>query len=372
MPRKKRRSKGKRCGKLHKALCEKDVNGGDLAIEDFANAKDAKEALKRVARGFSSSAAIVSEAEKENMIPWYERTDFDTDFDSLSAEEGECESPAVVNTQDKTTSRSRGSKKNAKKKDITCKESDECGLIYPLDVWCLLAEYIRPEHVQKFALICKGARQAINMRTFWLRLYERHISQPKKLPERLQPDTIECRPGLRARIIRALFHGYEPFRTRILSQSNLRDPSSLESHMCISMWYKQALCNKQTKKVWVFYFKFSQKAAHEKRKPRYFSQRWFEQVDDLNENPEENHTILQVNCVNFLPLSPIQGHVLTKALVGISRDMKYNSIKLTFHSPRSDGRYRKEGGTVVILDPAYDAKVINWWSPLYPHFEDAM
>lgn len=154
---------------------------------------------------FSSAAAIVSDAELENMIPWYDRTD----FDSSSDEEGELESSA-----DKTMSRSKRSK-NKKKNNVTGDESSECGLIYPLDVWCLLAKYIRPEHVQKFALICKGARQAVNMRTFWLRLYNRHITQPKKLPERLQPDTIECRPGLRARIIRALFHGYEPFRSQI-------------------------------------------------------------------------------------------------------------------------------------------------------------
>ena len=311
---------------------------------------------------FSSAAAIVSDAELENMIPWYDRTD----FDSSSAEEGELESSV-----DKTMSRSKRSK-SKKKNNVTGDDSSECGLIYPLDVWCLLAKYIRPEHVQKFALICKGARQAVNMRTFWLRLYNRHIIQPKKLPERLQPDTIECRPGLRARIIRALFHGYEPFRSQIFSYSCLRDPSVLESYMCISMWYKQLMCNKQTKKVWVFYFKFSRKAAHVRRKPRYFSQKWFEQVDDLSDNPEENRCILQVNCTNFLPVYPVQGHVLTKALVCISHDMKHNSVKLTFHSPRSDGRYRKEDGTTVILNPAYEVKVINWWSPLYPHCEDAL
>lgn len=310
---------------------------------------------------------MVSEAEKENTVLWYDRTD----FDSLSAEEGEHESSADENAQEKTTSRPKGSKKNAKKKNAPCVEFSDCGSIYPLDVWCLLAWYILPEHIQMFALICKGAREATNTRTFWLRLYKRHISQPKKLPERLQPDRIECRPGLRARIIRALFHGYEPFRTRIVSHGNLHDPSLLESHMCISMWYKRALCNKQTKKVWVFYFKFTQKAAHVKRKPRYFSHKWFAQVNDLDDNPEENHSILQVNCVNFQPVSPVQGHVLTNASVGISRDMKHNSIKLTFHSPRSDGRYRKEDATSVILDPAYDVRVINWWNPLYPRCEDA-
>ena len=318
---------------------------------------------------FLFTAAIVDEAEKENMIPWYDRTD----FDSLSDGEDDDKSSTDINARQQTisTSRSKGSKKK-RKKDTPCAAPIENGLTYPLDIWCLLAQYIHPEHVQTFALICKGARQATNMRTFWLRLYKCYIIKPTKLPERLRPDRIECRPGLRARIIRALFHGNELFRTRIVSQSSLRDPSLLESHMCISMWYKQAMCNKQTKKVWVFYFKFSQKASGAKRKPRYFSKEWLAQVDDLSHNPEEDHSILQVNCVNYLPVCPIQGHVLTKASVGVSRDMKHNSVKLIFHSPRSDGRYRKEDGTSVILEPAYDVKVINWWSPLYPHCEDAL
>lgn len=310
---------------------------------------------------FLSAAAMVSEAEKENAVPWYDRTD----FDSMSEEESGKEPVTEV----KNRSRSKGLKKNSKKKDVAAVESSECGFTYPLDLWCLLAQYIQPEHVQNFALICKGARDATNLRMFWMRLYKRHVSNPKKLPERLQPDRIECRPGLRARIIRALFYGYELLRSRVAINIGLTDPSVLESQLCISMWYKQALCKKQTKKIWVFYFKFSQKSGSMKRKPAYFSPEWLAQVDDLSDNPEEGNCILQVNCVNFLPVCPIQGHVLTNASVGISRDMKHNSVKLTFHSPRSDGRYRKVDGTSVVLDPAYDVKVINWWSPGYPRQE---
>ena len=308
---------------------------------------------------FYSIAALVSDQGKENTVPWFERTDFDS--------EGEDEQERAI--EGKIKAASKGLKKNSKKKVVPSVESTECGVTYPLDVWCLLARYIRPEHIQSFALICKGARDAINMRTFWLRLYKRHISQPRKLPERLQPDRIECRPGLRARIVRALFHGYEPLRTQWTSNFGFTVPSVLESQMCISMWYKQGICKKQTKKVWVFYFKFSQKSDYAKRAPSYFSPKWLEQVDDLNYNPEERKTVLQVNCVNFLPVAPVQGHVLTKALVGVSRDMKHNSVKLTFHTPRFDGRYRKEEGKSVVLDPAYDVKVINWWRPGYPRQE---
>lgn len=367
MSRKKRKNKGQRSEKLQKALCNNDVNGRDPAVEDFANVKHAKEALRRLSRGFSSSAtAIVIEAEEENMIPWYDRTD----FDSVSDEEDE--KPSSGNHEQQTTSTSTPQRLKRKTKDAPCTECNQNGLLYPLDVWCLLAQYIEPEDVQKFALICKGARQATNMRTFWLRIYKCYINGPKKLPERLQPDRIECRPGLRTRIIRALFYGYEPFRTCIVSHNNLKDPDVLEGHMCISVWCKQALCKKRAKKIWAFYFKFSQKPSGMKRKPRYFSKEWLAQVDDLNYNPEDGHAILQINCVNYLPVSPVQGHVLTKASIGVSRDMKHNSVKLVFHSPRSDGRYRKDEGKSIILEPAYDVKVVNWWSPLYPHCEDAL
>ena len=143
---------------------------------------------------FFFEAALVVEAQKENLVPWYERTDFD-----LPSEEEEDEKERLVKGIRK------GSKKTPKKENP---DHNEYGFTYPLDVWCLLAQYIRPEQVQNFALICKGARDATNMRTFWLRIYKRHISQPMKLPERLQPHRIDCRPGLRARIIRALYHGY--------------------------------------------------------------------------------------------------------------------------------------------------------------------
>lgn len=363
MPRRKRKNRTERSERLREALYEKQVISGDVAISDFANAEDAKEALKRISRRLAANAAsLVCKHEKEDIVPWYERTDFDSEVEDEDEDEDE-EKPTE---EEKNRSTLTGRKKNVNLKAVVNGESSDDTVTYPLDVWCLLAQYIGPEHVQSFALICKGARDAINTRTFWLRLYNRHISHHKNLPERLRPERIECRPGLRARIIRALFHGYDPLRTRMTSKFGTVDASVLESRMCISMWYKQGICKKQTKKIWVFYFKFSRKSFGAKRLPIYFSPRWFAQVDDLNYNPEQYNSVLQVNCVNFLPLAPVQGHVLTRALVGISRDMSHNSVKLTFHSPRSDGRYLKENATSVVLDPVYDVKVLYWWSPGYP------
>lgn len=44
---------------------------------------------------------------------------------------------------------------------------------YPMDIWLLLASYIRPEDVVSFSLICKSAWTATCTAAFWTRLYRR-------------------------------------------------------------------------------------------------------------------------------------------------------------------------------------------------------
>ena len=75
---------------------------------------------------FFFEAALVIEAQKENLVPWYERTDFD-----LPSEEEEDEKERLVK------GRRKGSKKIPKKENP---DHNECGFTYPLDVWCLLAQ----------------------------------------------------------------------------------------------------------------------------------------------------------------------------------------------------------------------------------------
>lgn len=50
---------------------------------------------------------------------------------------------------------------------------NEDGGDYPVDIWLLLASYIRPEDVCKFALICKNAWIVTCTAAFWTRLYRR-------------------------------------------------------------------------------------------------------------------------------------------------------------------------------------------------------
>lgn len=44
---------------------------------------------------------------------------------------------------------------------------------YPIKIWLLLAEYIRPEDVKSFSLICKTTLSVVNTASFWIRLYKR-------------------------------------------------------------------------------------------------------------------------------------------------------------------------------------------------------
>lgn len=44
---------------------------------------------------------------------------------------------------------------------------------YPIDIWLLLASYIRPEDIVRFSLICKKAWTVTCTAAFWTRLYRR-------------------------------------------------------------------------------------------------------------------------------------------------------------------------------------------------------
>lgn len=69
-------------------------------------------------------------------------------------------------------------KKATRRKKTLCdsiKEGSCNGNMYPLDVWHLIAEYIRPEDTGKFASICKSSWNVVNTPVYWLNLYKRLV-----------------------------------------------------------------------------------------------------------------------------------------------------------------------------------------------------
>ncbi|XP_027699255.1 transmembrane protein 183A isoform X2 [Vombatus ursinus] len=71
-----------------------------------------------------------------------------------------------------------------KKKSKRHKEDPEgaVGEEYPMDIWLLLASYIRPEDIVKFSLICKDAWTVTCTAAFWTRLYRRKIVGNRQEP----------------------------------------------------------------------------------------------------------------------------------------------------------------------------------------------
>jgi hypothetical protein len=41
---------------------------------------------------------------------------------------------------------------------------------YPIDLWYLIAMYIAPEDIGRFALICQSTNHVVNTVPFWIRL----------------------------------------------------------------------------------------------------------------------------------------------------------------------------------------------------------
>ena len=63
----------------------------------------------------------------------------------------------------------RRRKKTASEDEIV----DDGGIEYPLDIWFLISEHIRPEDVSTFARICKSALHVVSTAKFWFHLYRR-------------------------------------------------------------------------------------------------------------------------------------------------------------------------------------------------------
>jgi hypothetical protein len=51
---------------------------------------------------------------------------------------------------------------------------DDSGMEYPIDIWFLISEHIRPEDVSTFACICKSALLVVSTAKFWFYLYRRY------------------------------------------------------------------------------------------------------------------------------------------------------------------------------------------------------
>ncbi|XP_042366965.1 transmembrane protein 183A isoform X1 [Plectropomus leopardus] len=257
-----------------------------------------------------------------------------------------------------------------KKKNKRRKESSESsdGEEYPVDIWLMLASYIRPEDVCRFALICKNAWTVTCTAAFWTRLYRRHYKIDTDLPFRLQPDSIDRMCSLRARVIRSLFHLYEPFSLRVSKIPALPEstPTTLLNSKCLLFWVRK-VSGTRPEALWEFNFKFLKPQVHSKNgcakslcMPR--------QYKDVHTNPDSDCYMLQVTTLNFIFTPVVMGMTLTLFTINVSTDMRHHRVRLMFQdSPLQRGKKRgDQGGTQVVLDPVHSVKLMDWWHPQFP------
>ncbi|XP_053171400.1 transmembrane protein 183A [Scomber japonicus] len=253
-----------------------------------------------------------------------------------------------------------------KKKNKRRKASSD-GAEYPVDIWLVLSSYIRPEDVCRFALICRSAWTVTCTAVFWTRLYRRHYKIDVDLPVRLLPESIDRMRSLRARVIRSLFHLYEPFSLRISKIPVLPEstPTTLLNSKCLLFWVKK-VSGTRPEAMWEFNFKFIQQGWSKNGTAN--SLLMPSRYKDVHTNPDSGCYVLQVTTLNFIFTPVVMGMTLTLFTINVSTDMRHHRVRLVFQdSPIQRGKKRgDQGGIQVVLDPVHSVKLMDWWHPQYP------
>ncbi|MCI4390109.1 hypothetical protein PGIGA_G00118760 [Pangasianodon gigas] len=341
-------------------VCSESVTVADYANADPAIVKSGR-LKKAVANAFEKKVKLLCGLEASHG-PVQEVLssaadvvkDVNDSSEELDSEEGDGES--------------RGSrkKKNSKRRKENGEGAD--GEEYPIDIWHVLAAYIRPEDVCRFALICKNAWTVTCTAAFWTRLYKRHYSLDADLPSRLQPDSLLKMHCLRARVIRSLFHLYEPFSLRVSKSPPLPEstPSTLLNSKCLLFWVNK-VSGTRAEPMWEFNFKFEKQPTKVKNGcarslvlPR--------QYKDVNTNPDSDCYLLRVTTLNFIFTSVVMGMTLSLFTINVSTDMRHHRVRLEFQdSPILRGKkLRGEQGVQVVLDPVHSVRLMDWWHPHFP------
>lgn len=342
-----------------------DVCSESVSVADYADADPAVVKSGRVKK------AVVNAVEKEvKSLRGLEASQGTVDqvlTSAVSANRESVESSDELDPEEEEEDQTKGihKKKNKRRKENS--ESSD-GQEYPMDIWLVLSSYIRPEDVCRFALICRNAWTVTCTAAFWSRLYKRHYRMDAVLPLRLQPDSVERMRCLRARVIRSLFHLYEPFASRVSQVPHLPEstPTTLLNSKCLLFGVKK-LSGTRPEPLWEFNFKLVKQQGHVKngRGPGLCFPR---QYEDVHKNPDSDCYLLQITTLNFIFTPVVMGMTLTLFTINVSTDMRHHRVRLVFQdSPLLRGKKKPDqGGTVIVLDPVHSVRLMDWWHPQYP------
>ncbi|XP_072504265.1 transmembrane protein 183A isoform X3 [Notamacropus eugenii] len=152
-----------------------DACSGRVTVADYANSDPAVVKSGRVKKAVAN--AIQQEVKS---LCGLEASQVPTE-EVFSGAGEPCDSSDEMDAQEESI---REQTVSRKKKSKRHKEDPEgaVGEEYPMDIWLLLASYIRPEDIVKFSLICKDAWTVTCTAAFWTRLYRRKIVGNRQEP----------------------------------------------------------------------------------------------------------------------------------------------------------------------------------------------
>ncbi|XP_004069198.1 transmembrane protein 183B isoform X1 [Oryzias latipes] len=337
-------------------VCSESVTVADYADADPAIVKSGR-VKKAVVNAIEKEAKLLCGLEaSQGAVDEVLSSSVGVKEDALGSSE-DCE---PGEEEDGETENKVGRKKKNKRRKENSENED--GGDYPVDIWLLLASYIRPEDVCKFALICKNAWIVTCTAAFWTRLYRRHYKVDADLPFRLQPDSVHKMHCLRACVIRSLYHLYEPFSLRVAKIPALPESTpTLLNSKCLLFWIR-----KVSEALWEFNFKFEKQQEH-RRNGCAKSLLMPKQYENVHVNPDSDCYVLQVTTLNFIFIPVVMGMTLTLFTINVSTDMRHHRVRLIFQdSPLQRKRRADQSGIQVILDPVQGVKLMDWWHPQYP------
>uniref|UniRef100_A0A0A9ZIM8 Transmembrane protein 183 n=1 Tax=Lygus hesperus TaxID=30085 RepID=A0A0A9ZIM8_LYGHE len=244
---------------------------------------------------------------------------------------------------------------------IVEENSIDAWLLLPDELWVLLSEYMRPQDVLNFSLICKSSYRIVNSPLFWIKLYKRYYSSKVYVPTFLKKHCLERHLGLKAKVIRSLFYTYPPYHESLRRPNNLLE--SLIGHRCELMWVQRA-CDKEItnnsllrrSERWIYSFKLSSKpdeSRHYQQTKRKTKQ------DIINHNPDDTCRLLEVFCKEYVDPKCVIGMKLRKASI------EDRCVQLKFSSaPLS--RFGTDFGAIdIYLHAIQPPSIYAWW---HPHF----
>ncbi|XP_054251772.1 transmembrane protein 183A [Indicator indicator] len=227
---------------------------------------------------------------------------------------------------------------------------------YPIDIWLLLASYIRPEDIVRFSLICKKAWTVTCTAAFWTRLYRR-----------LFLEVCVCRVVILARFCEESIWGLIVDVAGGSVVSRIADEFRMWLvRMCLLFWCKKIEGNRQ-EAMWEFNFKFKKQSPRFKSKCCKGLQPPI-QYEEVHTNPDQDCCLLQITTFNFIFVPIVMGMTFTLFSLGVSSDMRHHRVRLQFQdAPERSGRKpRPDQGLQVVLDPVHSVKLLDWWHPQYP------